>query len=88
MNELYTIGGTIIAFIVAVVGAWWSGHSKGKSAAEKVATQDKAQATVVATKAVAERQTTVSKEAAHVDQKVTNSSDADIDKQLSDKWSR
>ncbi len=41
-----------------------------------------------ATKATAQREVTVSREAAHVDQKVNNSTDADVDKQLLDKWTR
>lgn len=84
MAELYVWGGVAVAFIVAIVGAWLSGHSK----AEAKASEEKSEAVVVATKAAAERQTTVSKEAAHVDQTVNNLGNDDVDKQLSDKWSR
>lgn len=88
MADLYVWGGAAVAFIVAVVGAWVSGHSKGKTTAEAKASEEKSEAVVVATKAAAERQTTVSKEAAHVDQTVNNLGNDDVDKQLSDKWSR
>ena len=67
----------IVAFVVAMVGAWFGGHSKGKAVAETKAAQEKVEAVTVATK-----------EAAHVDQKVAVSSDADVDKQLSDNWTR
>ena len=70
--------------VVAIIVAWLSGRSKGKAIGEQKA----AEQTVATTKAVAERQVTVSKEAAHVDQKVNNSTDADVDKQLRDKWTR
>jgi len=82
------IAGGIIALIAAVAGAFGFGHSAGKQKAETKAEDDKAKASVVAANAAAERQTTVSKEAAHVDQSVNNLSNDDVDKQLSDKWSR
>lgn len=84
MNDLYAWGACILGGIVAVVMAWFGGRSKGKAVAEQKHTEE----VVDATKAVAERQVTVSKEAAHVDQKVNNSTDADVDKQLRDKWTR
>lgn len=84
MTELYAWGAGALGVIVAVFMAWLSGRSKGKSVAEQKHTEQ----VVEATKAVAERQTTVSKEAAHVDQKVNNATDADVDKQLRDKWTR
>ena len=84
MTELYAWGAGALGVIVAVVMAWLSGRSKGKAVAEQKHTEQ----VVEATKAVAERETTVSREAAHVDQKVNNSTDADVDKQLRDKWTR
>lgn len=84
MTELYAWGAGALGVIVAVFMAWLSGRSKGKAVAEQKHTEQ----VVEATKAVAERQTTVSKEAAHVDQKVNNATDADVDKQLRDKWTR
>lgn len=73
-----------LGVVFALIVAWFSGRSKGKAVAE----QKHAQEVVEATKAVAQRETTVSREAAHVDQKVNNSTDADVDKQLLDKWTR
>ncbi len=84
MSDLYLWGAAIVAFLVSIAGAWFGGHSKGKAVAETKAAQEKVEAVTAA----AERQTVVTKEAAHVDQKVAVSSDADIDKQLSDKWTR
>ncbi len=84
MAEFYGWIAGAIGVVVAVIVAWLSGRSKGKAVAEQKHTEQ----VVEATKAVAERQTTVSKEAAHVDQKVNNSTDGDVDKQLLDKWSR
>lgn len=80
--------GAIIAIVAAVAGSFGLGHSKGKSVAESKAAEDKAEASVKATQAAADKQVQASKEAAHVDQSINNLSDSDADKQLSDKWSR
>lgn len=88
MTELYAWAGAGIAFILAIIGAWWSGHSKGKSAAETKAAQEKSEASVKAAQAVTEHQSTVVKEASNAEQKVSNSSDADVDSELLNKWQR
>jgi len=80
--------GAIVAVLAAVAGSFGLGHSKGKSVAEAKATEEKSQASVVAANAAAEKQVQASKEASNVDQSVNNLSDSDVDKQLSDKWSR
>lgn len=80
MGEFYGwVAGALGVFIIAVL-AWFNGRSKAKIIQNEQL--------VEVTKAVAERQVTASKEAAHVDQKVNNSTDADVDKQLRDKWTR
>lgn len=88
MSELYAWGGAAIAFIVAIVGAWWSGHSKGKSTAETKAAVQRSEASVAAQQAVTERQSTVVKEASNAEQKVANSTDTDVDSELLNKWQR
>lgn len=88
MTELYAWGGAAVTFILAIIGAWWSGHSKGKSAAETKAAQEQSEASVKAAQAVTERQSTVVKEASNAEQKVSNSSDADVDSELLNKWQR
>lgn len=88
MTELYAWGGAAITFILAIIGAWWSGHSKGKSTAETKAAQEKSEASVKAAQAVTEHQSTVVKEASNAEQKVSNSSDADVDSELLNKWQR
>lgn len=80
--------GVVVAIVAALAGAFGVGHSKSKTVAESKAAEDKAQASVVAVQAAADKQVQASKEAAHVDQSVNNLSDDDVDKQLSDKWSR
>lgn len=84
MADFYGWIAGAMGVVFALVVAWFSGRSKGKAVAE----QKHSQEVVEATKSAAQRETTVSREAAHVDQKVNNSSDADIDKQLLDKWTR
>lgn len=88
MTELYAWGGAAVTFILAIIGAWWSGHSKGKSTAETKAAQEKSEASVKAAQAVTERQSTVVKEASNAEQKVSNSSNADVDSELLNKWQR
>lgn len=78
----WIIGAAGVVFAVLV--AWFSGRSKGKAVADKKHSDE----VVRATKAASQRETTVSREAADVDQKVNNSTDADVDKQLRDKWTR
>lgn len=80
--------GAIVAVLAAIAGSFGLGHSKGKSVAESKATEEKSKASVVAANAAAEKQVKASKEASNVDQSVNNLSDSDVDKQLSDKWSR
>lgn len=88
MNSLYIWLGTAGAFLLSIIGAWWSGHSKGKTVAENKAEQDKAAASVAAAQAVTQKQSTVVKEASNAEQKVANSSDADVDSELLNKWQR
>lgn len=84
MSDLYSwiVAGGVV--VVGLITAWFSGRSKGKA----VVREEQARADIAASQAAAKRETTVSREAAHVDQSVNNSSDADVDKQLRDKWTR
>lgn len=84
MGEIYGWGAGLVGVVVAVIMAWLSGRNKGKAVAEEQRTREM----INATKATAQREVTVSREAAHVDQKVNNSTDDDVDKQLLDKWTR
>jgi len=84
MSDLVTYGVSLLALLVGAVSAYMVGHSKATAKAEKKTNDER----VAAVEAVSERQTTVSKEAAHVDQTVRNTSDDDVDKQLRDKWTR
>lgn len=84
MGELYAWGAGVVGILVAVVMAWLSGRNKGKAVAEEQHTREM----INATKATSQREVAVSREAAHVDQTVNNSTDADVDKQLLDKWTR
>lgn len=84
MGEIYGWLAGALGVIIALVMTWFSGRSKGKAVAEEKHTEQ----VVETTKAAAQRETTVSREAANVDQKVNNSTDADVDKQLRDKWTR
>lgn len=84
MNDLMTYGIAFLGILVGLVSAFFAGHSKATSTAEKKANDER----VAAVEAASEHQTTVSKEAAHVDQTVSNASDDDVDKQLRDKWTR
>lgn len=88
MTELYAWLAGAGAVLIAIVGAWWSGHTKGKSVAETKAAQERSEASVAAAQAVTERQSTVVKEASNVEQKVANSSDADVDNELLGKYTR
>jgi hypothetical protein len=88
MEQLYIYLGTAFAFVIAVVGAWWSGHSKGKTVAESKAAQERSEASVKAAQAVTEHQSTVVKEASNAQQKVSNSSDTDVDNSLLNEWQR
>lgn len=84
MGELYGWIGAAVSVIIAVLVAWLTGRSNGKASVERKVQEQQTRDIIAATK----RETTVSREAAHVDQKVNNSTDADVDKQLLDKWSR
>ena len=75
-------GGLGVVFAVAV--AWITGRSKGKAVAQKEVSEQQVRDMIAASK----RETTVVREAANVDQKINSSSDADVDKQLLDKWTR
>ena len=75
-------GGLGVVFAVAV--AWITGRSKGKAVAQKEASEQQVRDMIAASK----RETTVVREAANVDQKINSSSNADVDKQLLDKWTR
>lgn len=88
MNDLWGWLGAAAFVVMGVIGAWFSGRSKGKSTAEAKAAEDRAQASVAAAQAVTERQSTVVKEASNAEQKVANSSDADVDSELLNKWQR
>lgn len=88
MTELYAWIGGLIAVLMGVIGAYISGHSKGKTVAESKAAQERSEASVKAAQAVTERQSTVVKEASNADQKVANSSNADVDNELLNKWQR
>lgn len=74
--------GVVVAALAAVAGAFGLGHSRGTAKAEQKASEEKSAATVSATKAAAERQTIVAKEAAHVDQSINNLSNDDVDREL------
>lgn len=84
MGEVYGWIAGGLGVIVALVLTWLNGHSKGKTVAE----QKQAEQTVEATKAAAQRETTVSREAANVDQNVNNSSDDDVNSELLNDWTR
>lgn len=88
MGEFYgwVAGGLGVVFTVLV--AWLSGRSKGKAVAEKKAEEERTRDMINATKVAAQRETTVSREAAHVDQTVNNSSNSDVDSELLNKWTR
>ncbi len=88
MTEIYAWIGGAFAVLLGIVGAYFSGHNKGKSVAESKAAQEKSEASVKAAQAVTEHQSTVVKEASNADQKVANSSDADVDSELLNKWQR
>lgn len=82
----WVAGGLGVVF--AVLLAWFTGRSRGKTEAQSKALEEKTRDDIAASQAAAKRETTVSREAAHVDQTVNNSSDADVDNQLLDKWTR
>lgn len=84
MGEIYGWLAGGIGVLVAVFMAWLTGRSKGKAVAEKKAEEERTREMINASK----RETTVSREAANVDQKVNNSTPSDVDKQLLDKWTR
>lgn len=88
MADFYGWIGGALAVIVGFVVAWFTGRSKGKNEAQSKALEEKTRNDIAASQAAAKRETSVSREAAHVDQKVNNASDADVDKQLLDKWTR
>lgn len=84
MSEIYVWLGGVIALIGSLAVAWLGGKSKGKAEVENKVNEQKVEQAVQA----ANRQTTVSKEAAHVDQTVNNASSTDVDSQLLNKWTR
>lgn len=84
MGEFYGWLAGGVGVLVAVFMAWLTGRSKGKAVAEKKAEEERTREMINASK----RETTVSREAANVDQKVNNSTPSDVDKQLYDKWTR
>ncbi|PWC14226.1 hypothetical protein B4923_04780 [Brenneria roseae subsp. americana] len=78
----------VLAVIAAIAAAFWLGHSKGKGTAESKAEKQQTEEVAAATKAVAERQVTVTKEAANVQQTVSHMPDDDVDRELRENWSR
>lgn len=84
MSDLYVWLTGVVVFLGGLIAAYFGGKSKAKSTgAVEVARKEQ-----MAAQAAAERQTSVSKEAANVDQKVANSSVDNVDSELLDKWTR
>lgn len=88
MGEFYGWIGAAVSVVIAVFVAWLTGRSNGKAAVERKVQEQQTRDMINATKAAAQRETTVSREAAHVDQTVNNSSNSDVDSELLNKWTR
>lgn len=81
-----TVGGSILTVVASFIAAFVIGRSKGKATAENNAKVDKVEAEKKAIQAIAERQTTVAKEATNVQSNVNRMSDTAVDDKLREKW--
>ncbi len=86
IENLTGIGVALLAIIAVVAGAFGVGKSKGKATAETQAKVEKVEAENLAIKDIAERETKVTKEAAHVQDTVNRLPDSSVDDQLREKW--
>ena len=86
--EHYSLIGTVLLGLLFAIGsAFGLGHAKGKSTAETAAKIETAETEKQAIKDMATRQTTVTTEAANVQENVNHMSDADVDSELLSKYS-
>lgn len=86
--NLEIIVGAVITAIVAVIGAFGLGHSRGTGKAEAKAERQRTEEKAAAVEAVAVRRVEAAKGASDVQQTVSRMLDDDIDRELHDKWQR
>lgn len=78
----------LLAFVLAVLGAFGIGRSGGKRDAEQKAEAKRIDEYIQATKAVTEKRIEASKGAADVQQSVNYMPDDDVDRELRENWTR
>ncbi|WP_413733272.1 hypothetical protein [Sodalis sp. RH20] len=86
-SHLSVIGAGLAALVGIIATAFGLGHSKGKATAENVAKVEKVEEEKQTIQDMATRQTTVTTEAANVQENVNHMSDADVDSELLAKYS-
>ncbi|MEA9393129.1 hypothetical protein SJI19_21755 [Acerihabitans sp. TG2] len=86
LSHLSLIGGGVAALVGIITTVFGLGHSKGKATAETAAKIETVEAEKQAIKDMATRQTTVTTEAANVQENVNHMSDADVDSELLSKY--
>lgn len=88
MGNLEILLGAAVTAIIAIIGAFGLGHSRGTGKAEAKAEKQRTEERAAAVEAVAERRVEVTKEAADVQQTVSHLPDDDVDSELREKWQR
>lgn len=78
----------LLAFVLAVLGAFGIGRSGGKRDAEQKAEARRIDEYIKATNAVTEKRIEASKGAADVQQSVNRMSDDDVDREVRQNWTR
>lgn len=86
--SLEMIIGAIGVAVLAIMGAFGLGHTRGTGKAEAKAEKQRSEEKAAAVEAVAERRVEVTKEAADVQQTVNRMPDDDVDRELHEKWQR
>lgn len=88
MSTIEIVIGAAVTVIVAILGAFGLGHSRGTGKAEAKAEKQRTEEKAAVVEAVAERRVEVTKEAADVQQTVSRMLDDDVDRELHEKWQR
>lgn len=88
MGNLEMLLGAAVTAIIAIIGAFGLGHSRGTSKAEAKADKQRTEERAAAVEAVAERRVEAAKGASDVQQTVSHMRDDDVDRELHEKWQR
>lgn len=88
MRTIGIVLGALVTALIALLGAFGAGRSRGSRQAQADAAQQRSQEQAEAVSAAAQRRVEATKGASDVQQSVNHLSDNDVDDQLREKWQR